>query len=123
MAVRVTAAEVKVILDNTALSDTDIDAYIVGANALVNSVLGTGTEDILTEIEKWLTAHMIASTRERQAIKEGAGGASITYSGNYDTMLSSTSYGQMVMTLDSTGLMAALGMKAVRIIAIKSFDE
>ena len=123
MAVRVTAAEVKVILDNTVLSDTDILAYAAGANALVNEVLGTGTEDLLTEIEKWLTAHLITISRERQALKEGAGGASITYTGNFGVGLQSTSYGQMVLVLDTTNALAALGGKAARIIAIKSFDE
>jgi len=123
MAVRVTAAEVKAILDNTALSDTDILAYAAGANALVNEVLGTGTEDLLTEIEKWLTAHLITISRERQALKEGAGGASITYTGNFGVGLQSTSYGQMVLVLDTTNALAALGGKAARIIAIKSFDE
>jgi hypothetical protein len=113
---------VKQILDNSALSDTIVDAYIVGANALVNDILGTGTSTLLTEIEKWLTAHMISCTRERMAKREAAGGASIEYTGVYGENLSSTSYGQMVMTLDTTGAMAALGGKSVEIYAITSFD-
>ena len=122
MAVRVTATEVKQILDDSALSDTIVDAYITGANALVNDTLGTGTTDILKQIELWLTAHMISCTRERMAKTEGAGGASITYIGEYGDALNSTPYGQMVLTLDTTGSMASLGLKKASTIAIKAFD-
>ena len=120
---RIIVADVKEILDDTTLTDPTINAYITGANTLINSVLGTGSSDILKEIERWMTAHMIACTRERMAKKEGAGGASIEYIGEYKDKLSSTPYGQMVLTLDTTGLMASLGNRAVSITAIKSFDK
>ena len=125
MAVRVTATEVKQIMDDIDLSTTIIDVYIKSANTFVNTVLGDGTTDILKEIERWLTAHMIASTRERMALKETAGTASVTYTGVYGEALKSTSYGQMVLTLDTTGSFAALsaGSKFASIYAIKSFDE
>jgi len=122
MAVRVTAAEVKAILEDTELTDLVVETYITGANTLVNSVLGTGTTDLLKEIERWLTAHMIKSTQERIAKKEEAGGAKIEYEGVFGAGLSSTPYGQMVLTLDATGLMASLSGKTVKIYAIKSFD-
>lgn len=122
MAVRVTASEVKEIMDTT-LSDVIVGAYITSANTLVNSVLGTGATDLLKEIERWLTAHMIAVTRERQAQKEGAGGAYIEYTGKYGQDLSSTSYGQMAMALDTTGALAGLAGKSASITAIKSFDS
>ena len=122
MAVRVTEAEVKSIMDEVTVTDLDIATYIIGANALVNSVLGTGTTDILKEIERWLTAHLMACTRERMAKKEGAGGAVIEYTGEGGQGLSSTSYGQVVKMLDTTGAMAALDKKKVSIYAIKSFD-
>ena len=119
---RVTATEVKQILDDSELDDTIVDAFIKGANALVNQSLGTGTSDLLTEIERWIAAHLIASTRERQAKKEGAGGASIEYTGVYGSNLALTSYGQMALTLDTTGVLASLGGKSAKITAIKSFD-
>jgi len=122
MAVRVTEAEVKAILDDTSLTDPQILAYIGSANVMVNTALGTGTTDILKEIERWLTAHMIASTRERTALKEEAGGASITYTGKYDQGLASTPYGQMVLSLDTTGTMASLIGRSAKIFAIPSFD-
>jgi hypothetical protein len=64
---------------------------------------------------------MITVTRERMAKKEGAGGASIEYVGNYGEGLSSTPYGQMVMILDTTGAMASLALKQVKITSITSF--
>lgn len=121
MAVRVTATEVKEIIE-TDLTDAIVGAYITSANVFVNTVLGTGTTDILKEIERWLAAHMIASSKERQAIKEEAGTAKVQYSGKYEMNLSSTSYGQMVMSLDTTGAMAKVGLKAAYIYAIPNFN-
>jgi hypothetical protein len=121
---RTTAAEVKQIID-TDLSDTIVDAYIGDANALVTNVLGDDTTlgDTLKEsIEKWLTAHMIASTRERMGQEEEAGSAKIKYVGKTGLNLSSTAYGQMVLTLDSTGNFASLGGKKASIYAVTSFE-
>jgi len=124
---RTSVLAVKQILDNTTLSNIIIEAYINSANVMVTEVLG-GTDlsdDTLTEIERWVAAHMVASTRERQAIKEAAGTASITYTGAYGVGLKSTSYGQMALTLDTSGLLAIAsgGAKSAFIKAITSFDE
>lgn len=117
---RTTAAEVKQILD-TDLSDAIVDAYIVGANAMVTDALSSSglSDTLLEEIERWLSAHMIASTRERMAEKEGAGGASITYTGKYGEQLASTPYGQQVLILDTTGTMASLGKKKAVLAAVE----
>lgn len=104
---RTTAQEVRDVLDNTELIDSQIEAYITSAEVLVTQVLGTTLdESVLAEIERWLTAHMIASTRERQAKKEEAGTAKIEYNGQFKGGLESTTYGQMVLLLDTTGAMA-----------------
>lgn len=122
---RTTSAKVKQIIDTT-ISDTDVDEYIVGANALVTEVVGddtTITDTLKATIEQYLTAHLMASTRERIARKEGAGGASILYTGKDGMGLKGTPYGQNVLSFDSTGKFAALdGNKAVSILAITSFD-
>lgn len=118
---RVTATEVKEIIETT-LSDAIVNAHIAGANALVNEVFGTGTSDLLKQIELWLTAHMLTLTRERQAAKEGAGGANIEYTGTFGQGLESTTFGQMVKVLDTTGAMASLGTKQASLFAITSFD-
>lgn len=119
MTVRVSATDVKAIIE-TELVDNIIDVYILSANTLVNTALGSGTSDILKEIERWLTSHLIAISKERQASKEGAGGANIEYAGSYGEGLKSTSFGQMVLTLDTTGKMASLNGMAARSFAIKT---
>lgn len=122
---RTTASKVKEIL-NTSLSVTKINAFITAANALVTNTLGTDTtlgDTLKEEIERWLTAHLIVSARERQGIKEGAGGAEITYQGKTGIGLDSTMYGQNVKVLDTTGRMAALSSgKAVLLTAVTSFE-
>ena len=124
MAARVTATEVKAILDTSELTDATVDSFILGANALVNSVFGETDVTALTkEIERWLTAHLIATTVERMAEREGAGGASITYTGKYGQNLSSSPYGQMVLTLDTSNQMAGLGKQNASVFAVPSFDE
>ncbi len=128
MANRVDATEVKEIIE-TALSDAVIEAFIGAANITVTGFLGSSTLTAaqLKEIERWFTAHLIASTRERQKASEGAGGASVTWHGNTDMGLDATLYGQQVKLLDTTGTFSALavtgGLKAVQIYAIPSFDE
>ena len=107
MAARVTSAEVLEIADFPDLLENDVTPYITSANILVNEILGTENTGILKEIERWLSAHMIASTKERTSLKEAAGSASVTYTGAFGQGLKSTPYGQMVLTLDTTGLMAA----------------
>lgn len=126
MAVRTTAAEVKKILD-TDISDGIVDAFISDANLVVTDLLGDNTNvsaDQLTSIEKWLTAHMIACTRDQQAQKEGAGDANITYQGKTMMGLDATFYGQQVKILDTTGTMAkALGKKQASTYAIPSWND
>jgi len=119
---RTTTDEVRQIMDETELTDAVITSYITGANLLVTQTVGsTGLPSgLLTEIERWLTAHMIASTRERQAVKEEAGGAKIEYAGVYGEGLKSTTYGQMVLALDTSGSFAALGGKGMSIRAVEA---
>ena len=120
MANRTNATDVKLIIE-TQLQNANIEAFITSANAIVTDALGSSSlsDSTLEQIEKWLTAHMIASTRERMAKKEEAGGAKIEYAGNYGMGLDLTTYGQMVKTLDVTGIMASLGSKKIVFKAIK----
>lgn len=124
MTVRTTATEVKQIID-TDLSDTIVEAYISAANYTVTEVLGSDTtlaDGHKTEIERWLTAHLIAATREQQAIEEGAGGAKIKYQGVTGKGLEGTMYGQQVLAMDATGKMRKLSGRAASVTAITSFD-
>jgi hypothetical protein len=122
---RTTTAKVQAILEET-IAETTIDAFIAGATLLLDEVFEDETEiteDLIAEIERWLTAHMITSTISRMAKKAGAGGASIEYTGQWGKNLESTPYGQQTLALDPTGkLMAATAKKAVMIEAVTSFD-
>jgi len=125
---RTTAAEVRQIMDNlttSAMSSTDVDSYILGANALVTKILGDDSTIgavLLEDIERWFTAHMIACTRHRTTTEEKVGEAAVKFTGQFKENLSSTPYGQMVLQLDITGKMANIGKKVASIYAVKSFD-
>jgi hypothetical protein len=125
---RTTAAEVRQIMDNLttdAMSTTDVDSYISGANALVTKILGDDTDIgsvLMEDIERWFTAHMIACTRHRTTTEEKLGDGAVKYTGVFKEQLSSTPYGQMVLQLDITGKMANIGKKGAGMYAIKSFD-
>lgn len=120
---RTTAKDVKLIYVTDMLTN-EINAYIGDANVLVTQVLGTSGlgDSLLASIEKWLTAHMIATARERMATKEKAGEVEIQYGTVFGEGLKSTPYGQMVLALDTTGGFASLAGKSAKITAIKSFD-
>ncbi|OFY64753.1 MAG: hypothetical protein A2Y71_06170 [Bacteroidetes bacterium RBG_13_42_15] len=126
MANRTTAAEVLAIMDNCSVSSDDITThYITAANALVTSILGDDTDigsTLLEEIERWLTAHLIAVSRWRSTQTEKVGEVSVKYTGFFGKMLESTPYGQMVLTLDTTGKMARSGKGRASIYGVKSFD-
>jgi hypothetical protein len=123
---RTTIADVKYILDDTDLTDATITSFINGANVFVTATL-TGkslTDELLAEIERWVTAHMIASTVERMALKEGAGGAEITYTGKWGEGLASTPYGQMAINLDTSNTLMSIkeGKRTATSRAITSFE-
>ena len=125
MAVRVTATEVKEIMDSCTTSDTIVDTFITAASALIDQIFSGDTEigdTLLKELERWLTAHLIASTIHRTASKEKIGEAELTYTGQWGKKLELTPYGQMILLLDTTGKMGNVGKAAASMYAIKSFD-
>jgi hypothetical protein len=125
MAVRVTEAEVKQIMDGLTATDPVIESFIIAASAVIDKVFAGDTEIgdvLLKELERYLTAHFIASTIFRQAAKEKLGEADITYVGKWGENLASTSYGQTVRLLDLTGKMSQIGKSAASIFAVTSFN-
>lgn len=104
MATRTTAQDVLDILtSDTTLTLTSILPYIDSANVFVTSVLdGKLDVSILTEIEKWVSAHMASVSRERLIKEAGAGGAYVKYAGEWGEELYSTQYGQMALMLDTS---------------------
>ena len=116
-------SEVKSILLDTELTDLDIQGYIQTAHIFLTEVF-TGLKmsgDKFKEIERWFTAHLIAITKERTAIVEKVDVAEITYTGKWGDELSSTSYGQTVLLLDTSGRISNMGKRQVKITVVKSF--
>lgn len=119
MANRVTAAEVKEIM-HWIPSGATIDAHITAANLIVTDVLGTDTDlsdAQKKEIERWLAAHIVAQDRQ-QPVMEKIHVAEKRYGGVLGKNLENTKYGQMVVTLDTTGKMAGLGKTPAKVEAI-----
>jgi predicted DNA-binding transcriptional regulator AlpA len=120
MAIRTTNILVKEILETTGLTDPEIDAFITRANLIVDQkLLGEGIVDaVLTEIETWITAHLIAITKERQAKQEKIGDVSATYAASPKGFFESTTYGQTALLLDTSGKLQAAALKKAYIKAI-----
>jgi hypothetical protein len=128
MAFRVTPDEVRIIMrevNETDFPDATVNAYITGANATINeNLVGQGLSTaLLKEIERWLSAHLMAISQVRTTTKEKAGTAELHYIDNYGTGLGLSEYGQTVKGLDSTGILSSLGGKAVSVFAITEFDD
>ena len=124
---RTTATEVNAILSESVATGT-VDSFILTANELVTEVLGsdtTITDALKEQIECWLTAHIIVATIQRSKMLKEAGGGpapSVKFSDSFGQQLRSTTYGQTVLMLDSTGKMAALGKRRPALRAITSFE-
>ncbi len=104
---RVTSDDVKKIIE-TDSSITDFTEFIGAANDLVTELCGTLYSDArLRMIELWLSAHFYAIRDPRMA-SESAGGVSGSPQGQTSMALSSTSYGQQAMLLDTKGALAKL---------------
>jgi len=81
------------------------------------------SEETLTDIETYLTAHLIAIGKERQALDEKIGDVQVKFQGQFTQGLKLTTYGQMVLTLDTTGAFANEGKRRVTIKAIGQVNQ
>lgn len=117
---RVTPADVRAIID-TEFEDASITACIQGAHLVVEKMLSDKSlgEELLSEIERWLAAHYVASTtEERQAVHEEAGPANQRFANIFGPLLMSSTYGQTAAQLDVSGTLAGLGRRGVQLISI-----
>ena len=120
---RTTDIEVKKIISLNKVTDTT--PFIDTANLLVTKHLGNSglSDDELTQIEKYLTAHLLTlHNDERQLKTQKLGDATDTYAGNFGKGLEFSQFGQMVLMLDSTGTMQGLGGKKVSLSVINVND-
>lgn len=124
MAVRVTKAEVKLIID-TDVSDDVLDALILPANLIVTDQLTDSGHSValLKEIEKWLTAHLIKMSWERATIREEIGGDTKEQYSKLGLNLDASTYGQTVKMLDTSGILFRLGQIKSTINAVTSFED
>lgn len=125
MAIRTSASDIFEILpDGISMEDSAVEAYIEIASGIVDEIDSTVlSTDRLKEIERWLTAHLIMITKDRQATtREKLGDAEVSYANIFGEGLKATTYGQMVMQLDTTGTLSNLGKKTISIKAITSFE-
>lgn len=116
MANRTTDAKVQEIISLNVLTDTT--SFIDTANLIVNENLSTSglSELLLTEIEKYLAAHLVAlHPDERQLTKQKISDGEDTFAGDFGDALNFTQFGQMVKFLDSTGTLEGLGGMKVEI--------
>lgn len=118
---RVTAYEVKEILDSCDTEDSIVETIIGAANRFINKVFindSTLEETDLKEIERWLSAHLISVSLHRQTQQEKLGDGLAIFAGKYGEGLSMTSYGQTVLLLDTTGKIANYGKRRASIYAV-----
>jgi len=121
----VTVLEVQAIMEPNSLTSTQIDPMILAAHELLLVALAgtTMSAALLKEIERWFVAHMIACTLAKTITEEQIGDARVKYTGYFSKKLESTPYGQMVLTLDTSGKMTKLGKQAASLTAIISFES
>lgn len=128
----VTAEEVKAIMSGCTLTNDQVDPFILSAHALMDRVFASDTTTTAaqkTELEKWLTAHMIylvygSSSGSSAVIREKVGDAEIEYAvAKIGTGFDGSPYGQILKQLDTTGLLANAGKKSASIYAVKSFED
>jgi hypothetical protein len=119
-----TVARVQQIID-TEQTDAVIQAFLDAALVHINAATDSGdlTASQKNEIQAWLAAHMLAVTHDRQGKKEKLGDAQVEYTGEYKQRLASTTYGQMVLTLDTSGKIGTAAKKAVVLKAISEEDD
>ena len=123
---RVTATEVKAVMDNCTVLDTVVDTFIIAAEEIISLVYQGDisiSDTLVKEIERYFVAHMLASTVARMASQERIGDVSVSYTGKWEDKLNSTPYGQMVLTLDFTGKMGEIGKRTATLNAISQFHN
>jgi len=109
MTARVTTEDVKVIIDT---SIADLTVFITAANLLVNGHLSAAglSEEVLIEIEKYVAAHIL-SVKDPRTKSVGVDVLSESYQGQWGFGLKGTSYGQIAILLDTSGILGAMAEK------------
>ena len=112
MAVRVTDAEVKEIIDWD--STISLTPFIEIANSLVTELCTDSGHDAqrLKNIERWLAAHFY-HIDDQHISREKAASVGVEYQFKIDLAINQTKYGQQAIVLDTAGNLAQLNKRIV----------
>lgn len=122
--IRTTHTLVRAVIQ-TGLDNNEIEALIIQAHAIVDANVGTSalSETTLQTMETWMAAHLIAIGKERQPISEKVGDIWLQWEKHGGKgFLEQTTYGQMVLFLDTTGNFQKSSYKRAYIKAVKQND-
>jgi hypothetical protein len=124
MGVRTNISNVKAVIP-TELTDTEITNLIIQSNAIVTRQLsGEGlTTALLTDIETWMTAHLISIGMERQPKEEKVGDIWLKFKESPDGFMNLSTYGQMVLFLDTSGKFQNSAKQRISFSAVKQIQE
>lgn len=126
MAVLATFDDVEDLMQDSSLSESYVNSILTTVDLVLTNVFlyyeGTISTDILTQLQKYYAAHIIASTTKRLGTEEQIGDARIKYIGKWGTGFDATPYGQILVGIDPSGLIKKTALKAASIYAVKSFD-
>jgi hypothetical protein len=126
MAVLATADDVADLMQDSSLGEGYVNTLLETVDLILTKVYeyykGTMSDALLAKLQACYVAHIIASTTSRVAMEEQIGDAKIKYAGQWGKGFESTPYGQLLLALDPSGLIAKTGLRAASIYAIKSFE-
>lgn len=126
MAVLATTDDVADLMQDSSLGEGYVNVLLGTVDLILTKVYeyytGTISDALLAKIQACYVAHIIASTTSRVAMEEQIGDARIKYTGQWGKGFESTPYGQLLLALDPSGLIAKTGLKAASIYAVKSFE-
>ena len=107
---RATDADVEAVIEVDA--DISLTPFITVANELVTELCTDSdyTDERLVIIETWLAAHCY-SVRDKAIAQERASSVQVQYQTKIGMFLAETTHGQMAMTIDSAGNLAALSKR------------
>lgn len=117
MAARVSAEQVKEVIETNLADATVLSSMIDTANLYVDThLLSEGhSAQILTKIELYLAAHIVALTEERGSLKGSKlGDASEFLADVFSEGFRATRFGQLAVALDTSGVLARLGASSLK---------
>lgn len=105
MAARTDADAMQEIAEIDLVSTPSLTPFISAAHSLVESVIDSDDDDMLTIVETWLAVHFY-HVKDMRPASESAGAVSQSFQYQLGLGLDVTMYGQQAKLLDATGSLA-----------------